>query len=308
MMAYWFTVFISRIAIAAGSFVLVYRMIRDKVTAANSGHGYWRRFCVALSKTLRTAAFFPLIVCCQTNTRPSFEVAEVKPSLSGNNMSGQSLPSGALNLRAVTLRLLIAGAWRLRDYAVIGGPEWVGSDRFDVIAKASPGYTAESLRLMLQDLLVDRFKLSIHDEQRVLPVYVMIPGKKGPRLEPAKDDATAKVGCYGGRESGEARRQCHSVSMESFAQILPGLAPHYIDLPVVNQTGLSGPFDFEVRWTPQQIMRASGGAKDGTKAGPPVGTSIFDALEAELGLKLVRRKEATPVVVIDRAERPSLEN
>lgn len=161
---------------------------------------------------------------------------------------------------------------------------------------------------MLQDLLVERFKLSVHDEQRSLPLYVMISGKKGPRLEPAKVDSTAKVGCYGQRENGEAHRQCHSVSMEAFAQTLPGLSPHYIDLPVVNQTGLSGLFDFELRWTPQQLMRVSGGAKDGTKAGPPVGASIFDALESQLGLKLVRRKEATPVLVIDHAERPSLEN
>jgi uncharacterized protein (TIGR03435 family) len=158
------------------------------------------------------------------------------------------------------------------------------------------------MQLMLRALLVDRFHLSVHDEQTALPVYVLLPGKKGPRLEPAKEGSTAKIGCYGQRENGEAYRKCH-VSMETFAQMLPGLSPHYIDLPVVNQTGLAGLYDFELRWTPQQLTSRSGGAKNGAGGGGLIGASIFDALEAEVGLKLVRRKEPSPVLVIDRADR-----
>ncbi len=191
----------------------------------------------------------------------------------------------------------------MRDYAILGGPDWFASDHFDVIAKALPGSSQDSIKLMLQDLIIERFKLVSHEEQKVLPVYVLVVGKKGARLGPAKQDSGVQAGCYGRRRNGEAFRSCHSVSMPMFVQLLPGLAPHYIDLPVLNQTELTGVYDFNLRWTPEQILDAPVGAKNGANPGGQNGSSIFAAIEEQLGLKLERKKEPSTVLVIDRVER-----
>jgi uncharacterized protein (TIGR03435 family) len=249
------------------------------------------------------AGALPLMACCQTPVAPpSFEVAVVKPSMPGGTLSGAALPGGSISLRNLTMKLLIAGAWSVGDYAITGGPNWLDSDRFDVIAKAAPQSSTENIKLMLQTLLVERFKLAVHRDQKVMSVYALVRGKRDPKLKPALENPDP-AGCRGSREGGLAHRTCHDVTMDSFVQILPGLAPHYIDLPIVNLTGLTGKYDFTLAWTPVQLLHSpSRSGNPGTTMDRDV-ISIFDAVETQLGLKLEHRRETCPVVVVDRIER-----
>jgi uncharacterized protein (TIGR03435 family) len=235
-----------------------------------------------------TSCFAVLAIGQQSS---SFEVAEVKVNKSIGPLSAQFLPSGQVYLRNITMRLMIMSAWGVRDYAVSGGPDWIDSDRFDVAAKAAPHTSIENFRPMLQALLVERFKLAVHREQQVRSVYDLMVAKTGPKLTASPPESTEPVGCTGGRENGLAVRKCRGISMTSFTQVLSVVAPHYIDLPVINATGLPGLYDFTLTWTPNQSIGKQGGM------------TIFAAVESQLGLKLERRKEPVSLVVVDRVER-----
>jgi uncharacterized protein (TIGR03435 family) len=146
---------------------------------------------------------------------------------------------------------------------------------------------------MLQTLLADRFKLAFHREQKVLAIYGLVIAKHGPNLPPSAN-GDGDEGCTGGA----GRFTCRKITMADLAETLPLMAPRYIDLPVVDLTGLKGAYDFRLTWTPVAA---------GT---PPVDSavSIFDAVEDQLGLKLETRKHLISIIVIDHVERVPTEN
>jgi uncharacterized protein (TIGR03435 family) len=234
--------------------------------------------------------------------QPSFEVATVKVNKSGGPISGDLHPGGQLWLRNITLKQLIAAGWRVQEYAVTGGPAWLDSDRFDVVAKAAPATSTAGLQLMLRRLIVESFNLVAHTGETVRPVYALVVEKRGANLQKSVDAGTDGGGCSGGREHGQAVRTCKSTSMALFARSLATMAPHYIDLPVVDMTGLSGRYDFTVTWMPQQLRGTAGPETLAT------GPTIFEALQTELGLKLELRKLPVPSVVVEKADRIPSEN
>jgi uncharacterized protein (TIGR03435 family) len=230
-------------------------------------------------------------------TLPKFEAAAIKPDKGDRPMTGDLKMGGQLRLTGIPLRLLIAAAWQVKDRDIIGGPSWVQSDRFDVAAKAPPNTSKEDFQLMIRDLLIENLHLAVHNEERTMRLYALTVDKGGPRVRESAADASEAKGCSGGRQNGLAQRRCVNTSMALFADSLPGMSPNYIDLPVVDQTGLAGHYDFNFEWQPMQLQ-----AKDG-----PAGPTIFDALRTQLGLKLEARKLPVTVVVIDRIERPQVE-
>jgi uncharacterized protein (TIGR03435 family) len=231
----------------------------------------------------------------------SFEVADIKPSAGSNSLKRkpQLLPGGRLEVPDATLKDLVGMAYGVRDAMIIGGPEWADHQHFDVLAKASSDAAMPALRQMMQALLAERFKLVIHPEDRAMRAYALTVGKREPRY---REGAGGRQTCdWKTGEGGLRRRECRNITMLELANQLPGWAGIGIDLPVVDQTGLKGSFDFELE-VGMTTATVPGGA--GENAPVDSGPTIFQALD-QIGLKLESRKTDLPVIVIDHAESPT---
>jgi len=266
--------------------------------------------------------------------RPSFEVASVKPNNSGTNMiSIEGRPGGGMVFTNMPLRGIINWAYDLQDFQLVDAPDWAANERFDINAKASvdapvapaAGRPDAQSRLMMQSLLEERFKLTAHRDKRPLPIYNLVlaraDGKPGPQLKPSSVDCNADRS--GGRGPGRGapppgpmaagdRPACGM--MMSPGQIAAGGTPiSRLILPlsnftrriVVDKTGLTGGFDIDLVWTPDQMP--SGPLPPGVTlpAIDPNGPSIFTALQEQLGLKLESQTGPVDVLVVDRVERPT---
>ena len=211
---------------------------------------------------------------------------------------------GRYELRTATMAELIQTAYGVEDDNVIGGPNWLEFDRFDVIAKAPPGAGAEKIQVMLQNLLADRFKLVVHPDTKPMPNFVLTLGKGRHKLKEA--DGTGEKGCQG-----QPRPEnlppgtiplivvtCHNLTTAAIAQQLHQMAGGYLTTPVVDSTGLKGSWDFEIKWTARGQLAAAGAD----------GISIFDAVDRQLGLKLEAQKTPVPVIVVDSVNQQPADN
>jgi len=240
----------------------------------------------------------------QSQTPPSFEVADVKVNKSGETrMAVDFQPGGKLSMRNVPMKVMIILAYHVRPDAVTGGPGWLESDRFDVVAKALQTTSPDELRLMLRTLLAERFKLAIHTDQKIMPAYALALGKTAPKLEPSAAALLTDQRCGPGEgAAGQKHVVCQHITMAVLADTLQEIAPRDITIPVVDQTGLAGAYNFKLDWAP--AVRA--GAE--TPSDVPAGPTLFDAVETQLGLKLESKKLPLPVIVIDRVERTPTDN
>lgn len=261
-----------------------------------------------------TAALFLLSIPAfsQAPSTPlSFEVAEVKINKSGSLAMSADLQNGRATVRNAPLRLLITAAYSIPDSALQGGPGWLDTDRFDLIAKAAATTSEDDLRLMLRTLLAERFKLTVHQDQKSMPAYVMTVGKRGSKLQPSEPAKPGEQRCGPGEGTpGDVHVACQHATMADLAQGLPQMAGGYFrGAPVVDQTDLKGSYDFKLDWTPAARYNAvtRGDASAGSNDTGNV-RSVFDAVEVQLGLKLESRKISVPTIVIDRVERVPTEN
>jgi uncharacterized protein (TIGR03435 family) len=250
---------------------------------------------------------------------PKFEVVSVKVNRSGSDgQSMQLLPGGRAVVTNSLLRPLIETAYALLPQQLVGGPEWLDSDRFDIVAQASenltgsvPGGPPGRAQLMLQRLLAERFNLSVHTEIRELPIYELIlaraDGRLGPRMSKAKTDCMPLMAAYG---RGEAplppRSECgmsgrpgnvsaRGARIAMFVSQLAGRTGRLVE----DRTELAGGYDFDLEYVPD-----AGGASD-VSVSVGDGVSLFTALEEQLGLKLRPVRAPVSVLVIDRVERPT---
>jgi len=237
--------------------------------------------------------------CQQTPAAlPSFEVASVRPS-APNATGGEAghFRTGKIAYENTRLKSLIEEAFNVKDYQ-IAGPDWLSSLRFDITATMPIGTPQAPVRLMLQRLLMERFKLAIHRETKELPKYVLVTAKNGPKM---------KAAAPGGADirSGHGRVEAQNITMSDLAAKLSSL----LSRPVSDETGLTGGFNFTLDFTPEtpQPMPFDGGAEksvENTGNGP----SIFTALQEQLGLKLESRRGPLAFLVIDHVERVPTEN
>src|ERR1041385_2978817 len=187
-----------------------------------------------------------------TETQPQFDVADIHLSPHSTNpfMTGVILRAGRYELRKATLVDLIRTAYGVDAENVVGGPNWLESDRFDVIAKVPPATSPETAKLMLQSLLADRFKLVVHMDTRLMPAFVLSVGKGKPKLK--ESDESGNNGCQRQPQSPQPGVispnvvSCRHMTMDAFARRLRELAGDYITVPVVNSTGLEGGWDFDL--------------------------------------------------------------
>jgi uncharacterized protein (TIGR03435 family) len=271
----------------------------------------------------------------ETDDNAAFEVASVKANKSGDNRIGIGFqPGGRFRATNVPLRELISAAYGtpqpLPAFQITGGPKWIESDRFDIVAKApgdpqpGPNGPPPAMFAMLRTLLADRFQLILHRETKDMAIYALVlaraDGKLGPQLKPAATDCAAMMAAARGRGAppppapGE-RMPCGmrmfpgnlSGGSSPMAQLTNVLA-RFVNRTVVDQTGLTGNYDLDLQWTPDQMPQGRGDPPPGAPALPaidPNGPSIFTAVQEQLGLKLESTKGPVSVVVIDRVEHPT---
>jgi uncharacterized protein (TIGR03435 family) len=169
-------------------------------------------------------------------------------------MSGGVLRGGRYDLRNATMVELIATAYGLSDNDwIVGGPNWLERDRFDIVAKAPTSTTLENVKLMMQSLLAERFKLALHKDTRPMPGFALSVGKGGkPKM---KEAAGVGNGCQGQPQTPQPGAipynviACRGMSMDLFAQQIRGMAGGYITGPVTDLTALKGFWDFDLKWT-----------------------------------------------------------
>ena len=245
-------------------------------------------------------------VFAQTPTpRPkfdAFEVATIKPAPSDAQRGRYITMQGTNRFveKSYTLKLLIAAAYDLNPHVISGGAEWVDSEHFDITA-LTPGDvrpTRDEQMGMVRKLLTDRFQLAFHRESREFSIYVLEVAKGGAKLkDTAKpDDIPALINVvYPERIKLPAR----NVTMGDFASMLQRAV---LDRPVVDKTGLTGRYDFDLEWAQDESQfngEVASAAADANAA------PLFTAIQQQLGLRLVATKGPVDALVVDKAERPS---
>jgi uncharacterized protein (TIGR03435 family) len=243
---------------------------------------------------------------------PRFEVASVKPSVADARAPDNTevQPSGRVIITNSRLDLLVRGVFELERQELVVGervPGWFASDRWDIVAQGPPLTDAASqrqIRTMMQNLLIDRFKLVTRRETRNTPTYALVvarsDGHLGPQLKPSTADCAAMAAAFKatGARQGPDSPVC---GVKPIRGQFRGTGIRLSDLaralavsgrPVVDATGLTGSFDFELKWI-----------DDGAGAG--AGDSLFTTIQEQLGLRLEPRQTPTTVLVIDSVERPT---
>lgn len=221
-----------------------------------------------------------------------FDVATVRPAAPSNDGHTHSRIStdtetGKLNYLNVTLKDIIGQAYKVQQYQ-IKGPDWISTERFDIVAQFPPRTDARQVPLMLQSLLKDRFKLTTHRESKQLPVYDLVVAKGGPKFKAESSESGITSNTNGTHWHVSAK-----VSMRSFANFLS----EELDRPVIDKTGLAGSYDFTIDW-----------AADNAVATNDAGPSIFTAVQEQLGLRLESAKGPVEIIVVDHAERTPVED
>jgi uncharacterized protein (TIGR03435 family) len=231
-----------------------------------------------------------------------FEIADVHPSarVANPTMSGGVLRIDRYEIHRATMLDLIRTAWSVPADNVVGGPPWLDSDRFDIIAKAPPNTSPETLQKMLQSLLQDRFGLVIRNDTRPLQAYALTVGKRGPQMKVS--DGTGDPGCKSQQQRLDSGMisttfTCRHETMDAFAGFLHTFASGYFGGPVADQTGLKGFWDFEIKFTPRGLLTLAGSD----------GISLYDAVD-KIGLKLDMQTVALPVLVVDRVNEKPTDN
>lgn len=267
-----------------------------------------------------------------SNDRPKFEVASVRPNTAddGKIMIGIQ-PGGRFNAVNVPLWDLIRQAYGVQRFQLVGGPDWLETARYDIVAKAEgdiprggPGAPLGPLNFMMQDLLEERFKLKAHREMREMPIYALAHARSDQRLgqglRPSAIDCSAFRGRGGpggplpappspgerpacGMRVAPGQVSAGGIPIAQLGLMLSQLAQRI----VVDRTGLTGNFDIDLTFTPDRMPQ--GPLPPGVQLPPidPNGPSLFTAVQEQLGLKLEAGRGPVEVLVIDHVERATPE-
>jgi len=215
-----------------------------------------------------------------------FEVASIHTARDDGGHDSD-VNQGRFVTHNLTLQRLIAMAWDVDDGVVAGGPSWVNSDGYDINAKIPadyPKWSQDQFRHMMQSLLAERFRLKMHRETRQISGYVLAVSKGGSKMAAARSNDNGSD-----FTSHNFHLKATNVTMELFAKRLS--RNRDIGKVVVDKTGLTGRFDFELDWSP-------------TQAESDDHPSIFTALQEQLGLRLESARVPVEAVIIDHAEKP----
>ncbi len=257
---------------------------------------------------------------------PKFEVASIKPT--GGRGGGRMRPWPGRLTATAPLRVLMEAAYHVQPFQIVGGPEWIKSDQYEIDARAEGNPSNSQLFLMLRSLLADRFQLQFHRETREMPVYALVPSRGGLKLPPPRDgncveetDVLGPLANPGARmqpagpastfaprcggldvmlEAGGARMRGGKVPMAEFVRVLSRV----LGRTVIDQTGFSGLFDVTLSFLPDDTTPGLPPPPPGAIPADAASPSIFNAVQ-QLGLRLETTKGPVEVLVIDHVEKPS---
>ena len=266
----------------------------------------------------------------QPNAKLTFEVASIRPAapqamgrLQGSADGGPGTTDpGRIRFIDMPLRVLIMRAYGVQSFQV-SGPSWMDSQRFDVVAKVPEGATREDARIMLQNLLADRFKLKLHKGSKEAAIYELVVAKGGIKIKEAVQTAAPAEGAGGPARdkdgflrmphgqlgiqatlNGRMRMRGDAVTVARLTDML-GVA---LGRPVVDKTGLTGTYDITLDFSPEGLGPGPKGPAPGAGGSNPAeaprdsndsGPSIFTALQEQLGLKLESHKGPVDLLIVD---------
>jgi len=238
------------------------------------------------------------------DANPAFEVATIKPSDPAHPEQIITLRGAEVITTNVTVHALINLAYWLHPKQLTGGPAWTETEKFDMAGKPdAPGQpNVDQMKVMIQKLLTDRFQLKFHFEKRELPVYAVRLVKTGAKITQSQDDPKGIPGWGFGRNASGMIMSFHNSPMSQFTAVLQNST----DRPVVDQSGLTGRYDFTLNFTPDTAMAALlGGPPAPAGDNPDAAPDLFAAFQQQLGLKLESARAPVDVMVIDKVEKPS---
>jgi bla regulator protein blaR1 len=264
-------------------------------------------------------------------TEVKFEVTSVKKSgPPGQGMMPFRLQGGRFSMGQMTVGNLITLGYAIQRFQLVGGPAWMNSDRFDINAvsedvplQPTPPGVPNRMQLLVRSLLKERFALVTHKETRELPLSYLVlareDGKLGERLRPSTVDCRALMAARGrgagppeppkfdevpqcGMRGGLGKIMAGSIAMANFATMLGSM----LNRPVYDRTNLTGNFDIQLDYTPDQMPQIPPGVTlpPGLTLPSPDGPSLNTALHEQLGLKLEATRGPVEVLVVDSLEQP----
>lgn len=244
--------------------------------------------------------------------KPQFEAISLAINISGEaDGYGQISPKDRLEVINIPAQELIKLAFGIRDEAIVGAPNWVETQRYDITGKGPTvdseevfwrsssqvgamklPYSSDEFRLMMQSLLADRFKFASHQEKRQSRVYALLPASGGPKLQKAASVGKPKCSRTVDRQV-HAELSCKNLRSSDLARALQVFAPAYADKDIIDSTGLNERYDIVLNWVGRANVDQGG-------------DSLPVALQKQLGLRLEERNVALPVIIVDHMEKPSV--
>jgi uncharacterized protein (TIGR03435 family) len=252
-------------------------------------------------KKLTVCVLIAIALSAQSEKKKlTFEVVSIKLNKSGDPPLIQMMPGGRFTASSASLKWLIAAAYDpnpspLSNLDVAGLPGWANRDGYDVQAKSADGFNTsrEQMQEMLQSMLEDRFKLKIRRQPKEIQIYALVAEKGGVKMKLSEATPPGKISFRLGRLSASAQ------TTSALALVLSGVAGR----KVADKTGLSGFYDWDLKWTPDQGVNGAA-LPPGTEF-DPTGPALFTALQEQLGLRLVSDTGQVDSFIVESVERPS---
>jgi uncharacterized protein (TIGR03435 family) len=245
----------------------------------------------------------PKLAPMDANANPSFEVATIKPSKPDDQRKAFIVQGNRFQIINQPLVQILCFAYDVQEKQLIGLPPWAETDKYDIDAKpdGEGAPSGKQWKSMIQKMVAERYKLTFHPEKKELSVYVLSVAKGGPKLTKSEGDPNGLPGLFFRGKPGDLG--VRNATMADFTGLMQSAV---LDKPVVNQTGLTGKYDFTLLWTPDDSQFAGMGAKipppTDTANAPP---NLYTAIQEQIGLKLEATKAPADVMVIDHVEKPS---
>jgi len=256
--------------------------------------------------------FTALLSQLPSGSKPAFEIVSLKANVSGESRTSiGNRPGGRFVATGAPLKFLMTSAYHVRDFQILGGPNWITSDRWDIDARAAEGTVTrqgppdpnvpDTMSLMVQSLIEDRFQLKIHRETREQPIYELVIAKGGSKVKLSDDQGPVQPQ-QRGDEPPPVRRNSLTIGRGDFQGegiqfgIFVNALSQQLGRPIVDKTELKGFYDFRLQWTPQL-----GQQPETDSSGP----TIFTAIQEQLGLRLESSKGPVDVIVIESVQKPS---
>ncbi|HET9402512.1 MAG TPA: TIGR03435 family protein [Candidatus Acidoferrales bacterium] len=266
--------------------------------------------------------------------QPSFEVALIKPNRTGSGSHHTDYDHGRFVAVNITTKSLILRAYGIAEYQISGAPDWVSSDFYDInakmddaaaeaLAKLPPEQETAQYRLLFQRLLADRFHMKVAHETKELPIFALVVAKGGIKFSPTKLPPVSTAGTNSASNAGQPQRgtstsgngrdsvaTVYGEKLMAWAEVL-SRQPELEGRKAVDETGLTGEYDFTMKWSRQREADRQEKSADRSEGGAGVqpvddsGPSLFAALQEQLGLKLEAKKGPVDTIVIVHIERPS---